>query len=80
MPEFKMGDKVQWTMRSFSGRTRTYITKNATVVGMHDKIPNVVLCKYRNGKPVAVHATRLRMQGERSELTDAFLNTEERKN
>lgn len=70
MCEFKVGDKVHWTSKRPSGRTITYTTMHGTIFSIEDPKPGVVIVKYRNGHKARVHTSRLRLEGERSELTD----------
>lgn len=77
--EFKEGDKVHWTRKVYSGRTVTFTTMRATIIGFDPKRCMVAICRYGNGRKVHVHVERLRHDGEHTELTDAMTAMENKK-
>ena len=76
---FEVGDDVTWTRRKRSGRTLTFTAMEAKVIELSEVNPEIVMCKYRNGKKVRIHTSRLRHASQRNELTDMVLDKEEKK-
>jgi hypothetical protein len=75
---FKVGDKVHFTKQKRSGRTITFTKMDATIDEVSEVDPDIVVCKYRNGRKVRVHTSRLRHEGEKSELTDALFERDKK--
>lgn len=68
MSEFKVGDHVHWTRRVSRGRTIDFKTMQGVIINAED--PAIVTVKYSNGRKGRVHTSKLRKEGERTELTD----------
>jgi hypothetical protein len=74
--KFKQGDKVQWTHEYRQGRSITFTTRKGTIAdGRHEK-PGCYFVRFRN-KIIGVHKSRLRLEGEQSELTDMVISSKE---
>jgi plastocyanin len=66
--QINVGDTVSWTKTSSSGRTFSMVSKNGTVTALDGLIATVKTSKH--AKPVQVHLSRLRLAGQKSELTE----------
>jgi hypothetical protein len=78
MSKFKVGDEVHWTRKTSRGRTIDFKAMQGKIITTEDLRPDVVTVKYRNGQTVRVHTSRLRLEGEHTELTDLVNEIEER--
>jgi plastocyanin len=66
--QIKVGDTVSWTKTSGRGRTINMVSKAGTVTALDDQLATVKTSKH--AKPVQVHLSRLRLAGQKSELTE----------
>jgi hypothetical protein len=67
---FDVGDVVTWTHVKSSGSSFNFSTRSGKI----DEIGAfAAFVKMRNGRKEWVHLSRLRKQGQRSELTEMFM-------
>ena len=66
--QIKIGDAVSWIKTSSRGSTVSLVSKAGTVTALDGQLATVKTSKH--AKPVQVRLSRLRLAGQKSELTE----------